>query len=241
MGFLNKNPKNIGIHELFCCDNCVGKGEGVDIYINMMCVLRMGELGVKNVVVGLQYDHFWERRENFWEVLGGRNSSVSVIILKRDNYLAYLSASAGKKVKESKFIKRVLIENMPRKVRRFQRKYREMYCLLKKRGVKVLLLTYEELIENFEQKMKIVSDFMEGEGEKNNRWYGGFVSKHKKLEGRIENGKEVREFLEKNHPEYLCMLTEDCIYPDGFDCENLEGTYESFSFVPKGRKKHFLK
>ena len=207
--------------------------------MQLLCGLRMPEVGVRNVFVGLQYEHYWQNEDVV--SLAQNHPNTSVILLKRDNYLAYLCAAAGTKVKKSKFLSKVALDFLPDKVKNFQGKYQRMYCALKNAGIPVMMLTYEELVENFEEKMKIVSEFI-GENE-DRSWYDGFVSKHKKLEGRIENLKEVKDFLAQKYPSFLCMISEDCIYERGWEGEGEEEFCKGGrtpEFVPMSTKTYFL-
>ena len=240
MSYLNKAPHSVGIHELFCCDNnnyCSNKSLGLSTYINMMCAIRMKEVGVKNVFIGLQYAHYWEK-ENIVDFIRNFHPGIGVIILKRDNYLSYYCAAAGHHIRKSAFIPRWEIEDLYTKIKRHQHKFRKIYCSLKEEKMKVLMITYEKLITNFNKTMGMVSDFI-GENE-DRKWYGGFVSKHTPLEGRVENFEEVKRFLEKNFPSYVCLLSEDCDFHSEYSCvffSSSSSSLTSTEFIASRRKR----
>ena len=92
-----------------------------------------------------------------------------------------------------------------------------------------MIITYEELIANHSQTIQKVKKLVmeregegEGEGEGEATGEAGeeeeFHVTHQPIINRITNVDEVKEYLEKNHPEYLCLLTENCIFPQDFDC-----------------------
>ena len=195
-----------------------------------MCALRIHELGVKNVFIGLQYQHFW-KHTSLSNPFPKHHPNTSVLILKRDNYLSHYCAGAGPDSKNfDSFIPMLEIKYLPSRIEEYQKRYKKMYCSLKKAGVKVKVITYEELVGDFDSTMRKVGEFV-GESVDRGWKLGGFESKHVALKERVKNYEEAKRYLKRKHPQYLCLLREDCDFfpfPD-FECE--ESSFSS-SFFP---------
>ena len=228
---LHKAPGMVGIHELFCCENCTDRTLGLSTFLNLACSLRVHEVGAKKVIVGLQYNHFWHQTEEAIRFPQEQHDS-SVLLLKRDNYLSFFFAGAGTKSPKRSHvvIPMDLLQSLPDRIREYQQKYHKVYCSLKKAGVPVILLTYENLIKNFTFVMEDVGEFV---GIRRGKWSPRLVLHHHSLSDRVENFGEVKEYLEKNWPEYVCMLFENCEYPSEFVCD--DGV--DFSFTPLSKEK----
>ena len=203
----------------------MNKTLAISTAINLLCALRLPEMGVKKVVIGLQWSQFWRYTHD--AVMYPKQHNSPVLLLKRDNYLAKILAGEGTKSKNpGTHIPFDVLENLPELVLKHQERYKKIYCSLKKAGVNVMIITYEELVNHFSQTMARVSEFggleegggRKGRGRGRGRWYEGFVKEHVVLVDRVGNMNKAKKFLMRYFPDFVCMLTEDCVYPEGFDC-----------------------
>ena len=217
--YLQKAPHTVGIHELFCCDHCTNKTLAIETLVKLSCSLRVHQRNIQQIVVGLQFNHFWGNLEyalSYPKVHGSK-----VILMKRDNIIAKKLAGAGLKDKKKTLRinpeRKHYLVNITTYIENYQERYRSIYCFLKEVGVEVLVVTYEELAGEFGETMKRVSDFIDVPS----GWWNGAQEEtiHIPLVDRIRNFEEVKEFMEEHHPEYVCMLTEDCVFSKGFSCD----------------------
>ena len=167
----------------------------------------------------------------------GTKENTFVAILKRDNYIAReLGGSGTVDVGFGTHISMNVLKDLPKRVERHQEKFRKMYCGLKEAGVPVLLITYEEMVRDISKIMSLLLEFIGVEEDLNSKFFQKiekkFTSKHTPLSQRATNYQEAYDFLEQNHPQYLCMLREDCIYPSGFTCPTSSNSSISSLWIP---------
>jgi len=207
------NPSVSYKHGLFCCQTCTNETVGITTYAQLACAYQLHRVGISRLVILLQYNQFWKQ---FSEAVDyPAQHDLPVIILKRYNFLAHYYAGGGRVGSGGNGIKvrRSVLKSLSSNVKNYHHKFDKMYCALKERGVRVLMITYEELAKERKKTMNRVSDFMGMEA-----WKGSSEIHHVPLSERIENLQEVTDYLKNKNPEYLCLVYENCPYPEPPTC-----------------------
>uniref|UniRef100_A0A7S4JYC1 Protein-tyrosine sulfotransferase n=1 Tax=Paramoeba aestuarina TaxID=180227 RepID=A0A7S4JYC1_9EUKA len=211
---LDNIPSVSYMHGLFCCQTCTNETVGITTYAQLACAYQLHRVGISRLVILLQHHQFWQHLFSEAADYPAQNH-LPVIILKRYNFLAHYYAGGGLGGSGGTGIKvhREVLKSLPSMEKKYRDKFDKMYCALKERGVRVMMITYEELANQREKTMNQVNDFMGMEA-----WKGSSEIHHVPLSERIENLQEVTDYLKNKNPEYLCLVYENCPYPEPPTC-----------------------
>ena len=204
---LNRSPSIVFTNDFFSGNSCGNRSLAISLYNQLLCSMQVPSVDVNVTMIGLD-------RSEYWGVSGieaidyPAQNNISVLMFVRQNSLSRSLADA--EVASKNITKNRLSKHVKHAVKT-RTLYTHYYCSLKSKGVDVMILSYEDLLFDFNRTMRKLMEFL-GAG-KAPWWRRMEFETPLLLKDKIVNVQQVRGYLEAMGPEYVCLLDENCRFP----------------------------